>query len=81
MSAHCWAGPLGGFSMRADEDTGKQANSDGMSPVPKKGAKRLANTLVVERTYTPDRTAMLAALRVVLGLPKAPPQWLQELGR
>ena len=41
--------------------------------------KGLANTLAVERTYTPDRESMLAALRVVLGLPKAPPQWLQEL--
>jgi hypothetical protein len=58
--------------MRADEDTGKEANSDGMSPVPKKGAKRLANTLAAERTYTPDREAMRAALRVVLGLPKRP---------
>jgi len=45
-------------------------------------AKRgLAKTLVVERYYASDRNAMLAALRVVLGLPKAPPQWLQELGR
>ena len=44
-------------------------------------AKGLAKTLVVERVWTPDRNAMLAALRVALGLPKAPPQWLQELGR
>ena len=36
-------------------------------------AKGLANTLVVERSYTPDREAMLAALRVALGLPKALP--------
>lgn len=43
--------------------------------------KRLAITLAVERRYTPDREAMLAALRVVLGLPKAPPEWLEELGR
>ena len=43
--------------------------------------KGLANSLAVERYYTPDRNGMLAALRVVLGLPKAPPQWLQELGR
>lgn len=41
--------------------------------------KGLANCLVVERSYTPDREAMLAALRVVLGLPKTPPQWLEEL--
>jgi len=38
-------------------------------------------TLAIERSYTPDREAMLAALRVVLGLPKTPPQWLEELGR
>ena len=38
-------------------------------------------TLAIERTYTPDREAMLAALRVVLRLPKAPPQWRQELKR
>ena len=37
--------------------------------------------LVIERVYDPDRNAMLAALRVVLGLPKAPPQWLEELAR
>ena len=43
--------------------------------------QRLANTLVVERTYAPDRKAMLAALRVVLGLPSAPPGWIEELGK
>jgi len=43
--------------------------------------KGLAKSLAVERYYASDRNAMLAALRVVLGLPKAPPQWLQELGR
>ena len=37
--------------------------------------------LRVERIYQPDRNAMLAALRVVLGLPKTPPQWLEELRR
>jgi len=37
--------------------------------------------LRVERTCQPDREAMLAALRVALGLPKAPPKWLEELGR
>jgi hypothetical protein len=37
--------------------------------------------LRVERKYTPDREAMLAALRVVLGLPKTPPKWLEELRR
>ncbi len=43
--------------------------------------QRLANTLVVERTYAPDRKSMLAALRVVLGLPKAPPGRIEELRR
>lgn len=33
----------------------------------------LANTLRVERKYTPDRNAMLAALRGALGLPKPLP--------
>ena len=33
---------------------------------------KLADELEVERTYVPDRKAMLAALRVVLGLPKRP---------
>lgn len=36
-------------------------------------ARRLANTLQVERYYQPDRQVMLAALRVALGLPKVPP--------
>lgn len=40
---------------------------------------RLANNPHVERTYTADRDAMLAALRVVLGLPKAPPELMKEL--
>jgi len=34
--------------------------------------KGLAKSLAVERVYTPDREAMRAALRVVLGLPKRP---------
>jgi hypothetical protein len=38
---------------------------------------RLDNRLPVERTYDADREAMLAALRVVLGLPKVPPSWLE----
>lgn len=40
---------------------------------------QLANNPAIERHYTPDRATMLAALRVVLGLPKAPPEWLKEL--
>lgn len=34
---------------------------------------RLANPLEIERSWTPDREAMAAALRVVLGLPKQLP--------
>ncbi len=47
----------------------------------KKIGKSLASDPSVERTYTPDRKAMLAALRVLLGLPKAPPGWIEELTR
>ena len=35
----------------------------------------------VERTWSPDRKSMLAALRVLLGLPKAPPGWIEEVGK
>lgn len=38
----------------------------------------LAITLAVERTYTPDRSAMLAALRVLLGLQCPSPNTGQE---
>jgi hypothetical protein len=31
---------------------------------------RLAHQIPIERTYAPDRDAQLAALRVVLGLPR-----------
>jgi hypothetical protein len=33
-------------------------------------ARRLANQPHIERLYDPDRQAMLAALRIVLGLPR-----------
>jgi hypothetical protein len=36
------------------------------------GALRLAILLEIERTWTSDREAMLAALRVILGLPRVP---------
>ncbi len=39
---------------------------------------RLDKPMEVERTYAPDRQAMLAALRVVLGFPKVPPPLRQE---
>jgi hypothetical protein len=35
--------------------------------------RRLARPLEIERTWAPDREAMLATLRVVLGLPKVLP--------
>lgn len=35
---------------------------------------RLANQPHVERLYEPDRQAMLAALRAVLGLPRRSPE-------
>ena len=34
------------------------------------GQKTLDNPFVIEHVYEPDRDAMVAALRVVLGLPK-----------
>jgi len=37
------------------------------------GDRRLDNSLHIERHYDPDKPAMLAALRVVLGLPKQLP--------
>lgn len=33
-------------------------------------ARKLANTLAVERVYDPNRQSMLAALQVILGLPR-----------
>jgi hypothetical protein len=39
---------------------------------------RLACLPAVERSYTPDRQAMVAALRLVLGLPVSPTLWLEE---
>jgi hypothetical protein len=40
---------------------------------PQRSQTRLATPLELERTWTPDRGAMLAALRVVLGLPRQLP--------
>ncbi len=61
-----------------DDNTGKTGNSEAAGPSPKRKAEGLANSLQVERNYTPDRNAMLAALRVVLGLPKVPRPLRQE---
>ncbi len=61
-----------------DDNTGKTGNSEAASPSPKREDAGLANTFLVERNYAPDRKAMLAALRVVLGLPRVPPPLRQE---
>ena len=45
--------------------------------IQKNGRKPLDNHLHIERIYDADREAMLAALRVVLGLPKARPADLE----
>lgn len=57
-----------------------EGNSSGHDAAPNRrsrrrraGRCRLANTLEVERYYDADRKAMLAALRVVLWLPKPLP--------
>jgi hypothetical protein len=39
----------------------------------KQRRERLDKCPQIERVYTPDREAMVAALRVVLRLPKRPP--------
>jgi hypothetical protein len=39
----------------------------------KQGALRLAIPLEIERSWSPDREAQLAALRVALGLPRVLP--------
>lgn len=64
-----------------DDNNRKTGNSNAGDPSPKRKAEGLANSLQVERSYTPDRNAMLAALRVVLGLPKVPPGRTEELRR
>jgi len=44
-------------------------------------ARGLDTRLPLERVYDADRNAMLAALRVALGLPRAPLSGGKELGR
>ncbi len=46
----------------------------------RRNKSKLARSPHVERYYQPDREAMLAALRVLLGLPKTPPGRIEELG-
>lgn len=43
--------------------------------------RRLANPLAIERSWTPDRDAMLAAMRVVLDLPHQLPDGGQRGGQ
>ena len=64
-----------------DHNTGKTGNSEAAGPSPKRNAERLAKRLQVERHCNPDRNAMLAALRVVLGRPKVSPCGIEELGK
>ncbi len=64
-----------------DDTNGKTGNSEAAGPSSKRKAEGLANTLAVERNYQPDREAMLAALRVILGLPKVPLGRIEELRR
>ncbi len=45
---------------------------------PSSRAARLAEPLALEREWYPDRQAMLAALRVVLGLPRQPVSFAKE---
>jgi hypothetical protein len=40
--------------------------------------EKLAERLLMEREWYPDRQAMLAALRVVLGLPPRPVSFVEE---
>ena len=64
-----------------DDNNGKTGNCNAGDPSPKRETEGLANTLAVERNYQPDREAMLAALRVLLGLPKVPPGRIEGLRR
>jgi len=61
-------GRIGGFARAARQSPGKliRARRDGLL----ENAKRLADDLPIEYVWTPSRTAMKAALRVVLGRPR-----------
>ncbi|MFH1485677.1 MAG: hypothetical protein ABIH46_06375, partial [Chloroflexota bacterium] len=78
-------------SMDACESSPNQPTASGQkregSSIRRRASKRVGDKLTgrrldfrlqVERHYTPDRTAMLAALRVVLGLPKVLPKPRRE---
>lgn len=49
---------------------GKQADNKEMVERTKRGPR--STPLLIERRFDPDNAAMLAALRVVLGLPRVP---------
>ncbi len=51
-----------------DIDGAKRGEESDQRPEP-----RLANSILVERTWSPDRKAILAALRIALGLPTPQP--------
>lgn len=73
---HCHLCTLEGVdSHREQADT--RPPSDANQPI----RQAVDKTLAIERTYDRDREAMLGALRVLLGLPKVPPRWLEELRR
>ena len=52
--------------------------SVGETRMDSRSSGRLATPVEVERTWSPDREAMKAALRVVLGLPRKPLSLGQE---
>ncbi len=56
-----------------DDTNGKTGNSEAAGLSPERKAEGLAKRLQVERHCNPDRNAMLAVLRLVLGLPKRLP--------
>jgi hypothetical protein len=55
-------------------DAGPTTRVTDLRPTPSRQiGRRLARTLELERVYDPDRDAMVAALRVVLDLPRQLP--------
>jgi hypothetical protein len=60
--------------MNGSETSGAVTDPDRPAEAQDRGSrKRLAKRLDIERTWSPDREAMLAALRVALGLPRVLP--------
>ena len=50
------------------------------NPQPEAQPSNLAMSPDIERLYDPDREAMIAALRLVLGLPTLTKNWLEGRG-